>query len=142
MHPLLFSFFFTIESVRNEGIEGAKSEFRGKDVTWTLHYNMDRLRKTFGRRTSTASEYEPLHVPEEATALEGSTLFDGQDEIPFSWTEYSIFAILGMAMLWAWCVLTLPKLSFMLQYESQLTSRAPQEHVPCRRSLLCFPLCR
>lgn len=63
---------------------------------------MDRIRKTFARRPSVAEEYEPLHNPEEATALEGSTVLDGQDETPFSWLEYSIFAVLGMAMLWAW----------------------------------------
>lgn len=63
---------------------------------------MDRVRKTFGRRASTASEYEPLHNPEEATALDGSAVLDGQDDVPFSWMEYYIFAILGMAMLWAW----------------------------------------
>jgi equilibrative nucleoside transporter 1/2/3 len=65
---------------------------------------MDRVRKTFGRRASNASEYEPLHDPDEATALDGSSVLEGQDEAPFSWMEYSIFAVLGMAMLWAWYV--------------------------------------
>jgi solute carrier family 29 (equilibrative nucleoside transporter), member 1/2/3 len=62
---------------------------------------MDRIRSALGRRPSSASEYEPLH-PDEATALEGSAVLDGQSEVPFSWMEYSIFAVLGMAMLWAW----------------------------------------
>ncbi|KAI5465681.1 nucleoside transporter-domain-containing protein [Mariannaea sp. PMI_226] len=64
---------------------------------------MDRIRRAFARRPSIASsEYEPLTGSEEPTALEGSAVLDGQHEVPFSWMEYSIFALLGMAMLWAW----------------------------------------
>ncbi|KAF7547505.1 hypothetical protein G7046_g8980 [Stylonectria norvegica] len=63
---------------------------------------MDRVKRALRRRTSTASEYEPLNSAEEATALEGSTVLDGQHDVPFSWVEYGIFALLGMAMLWAW----------------------------------------
>src|SRR5687767_8582540 len=103
---------------------------------------MDRVRKTFGRRTSTASEYEPLHNSDEATALEGSAVLDGQDEVPFSWMEYYIFAILGMAMLWAWYVLNLPSSTCHPSPEPQLTLPPPQEHVPRRCTILRFPLCR
>lgn len=53
-------------------------------------------------RAASAAEYEPLTDPEEATALEGSAILDGQGDVPFSWTEYNIFVLLGMAMLWAW----------------------------------------
>ena len=63
---------------------------------------MDRVKRAFGRRTSTASEYEPLTGAEEANVLEGSAVLEGQHELPFSWMEYGIFALLGMAMLWAW----------------------------------------
>ncbi|KAF4987617.1 hypothetical protein FDECE_15358 [Fusarium decemcellulare] len=63
---------------------------------------MDRVRRALGRRPSSASEYEPLTGAEEATALEGSAVLEGQHELPFSWIEYSIFALLGVAMLWAW----------------------------------------
>lgn len=63
---------------------------------------MNRVKNAFSRRLSSASEYEPLTGPEEATTLEGSAVLDGQDETPFSWMEYSVFAILGVAMLWAW----------------------------------------
>lgn len=61
---------------------------------------MDRVRKALRRRHSTASEYEPLTGSEEPTVLEGSTVLD--HELPFSWIEYAIFTLLGVAMLWAW----------------------------------------
>ncbi|RTE72931.1 hypothetical protein BHE90_012652 [Fusarium euwallaceae] len=63
---------------------------------------MDRVRRALGRQPSSSSEYEPLNGAEEATALEGSTQLEGQHDLPFSWMEYSIFALLGVAMLWAW----------------------------------------
>ncbi|KAK2679803.1 Equilibrative nucleoside transporter [Fusarium oxysporum f. sp. vasinfectum] len=65
---------------------------------------MERVRKALGRQHSSTStsEYEPLTGTEEATPLEGSTVLEGQHELPFSWIEYSIFALLGVAMLWAW----------------------------------------
>ena len=62
---------------------------------------MDRLKDWF-RPKGSHDEYEPL--AEEPRALEGSQILEGQHELPFSWVEYSIFALLGMAMLWAWCV--------------------------------------
>jgi solute carrier family 29 (equilibrative nucleoside transporter), member 1/2/3 len=60
---------------------------------------MDSLRRIFRRKTD-LEEYEPL--ADEATALEGSALLDGQDEVPYSRVVYAIFCLLGMAMLWAW----------------------------------------
>ncbi|KAH7252239.1 nucleoside transporter-domain-containing protein [Fusarium tricinctum] len=65
---------------------------------------MERVRRALGRQNSSTStsEYEPLTGNEEATPLEGSTVLEGQHELPFSWVEYSIFALLGVAMLWAW----------------------------------------
>ncbi|KAG6002917.1 hypothetical protein E4U43_001010 [Claviceps pusilla] len=63
---------------------------------------MERARRAvFGRRTS-AEGYEPLIVAEVDTAPEESVTRDSQDEIPFSWVEYCIFGLLGVAMLWAW----------------------------------------
>jgi solute carrier family 29 (equilibrative nucleoside transporter), member 1/2/3 len=61
---------------------------------------MDRLRQWLHAKPGPEEEYQPL--TEEPRALEGSAPLDGQDEIPFSWLEYGIFALLGMAMLWAW----------------------------------------
>ncbi|KPM35777.1 hypothetical protein AK830_g10795 [Neonectria ditissima] len=63
---------------------------------------MERIRRALTRRLSTASEYAPLNGNEEPTALEGSAILQGQHELPFSWMEYGVFALLGMAMLWAW----------------------------------------
>lgn len=65
---------------------------------------MERIRRALTRRLSTASEYAPLTGNEEPTALEGSAVLQGQHELPFSWMEYGVFALLGMAMLWAWYV--------------------------------------
>jgi solute carrier family 29 (equilibrative nucleoside transporter), member 1/2/3 len=65
------------------------------------YQTMNRVRGMF-RRKSNVEEYAPLAADGEATALEGSALLEGQDAIPFSWLEYGIFALLGMAMLWAW----------------------------------------
>ena len=48
-------------------------------------------------------EYAPL--TEEPRELEGSTDQEGEtfeSDVPFSWFEYSVFAIIGVAMLWAW----------------------------------------
>ncbi|OAA38082.1 nucleoside transporter family [Metarhizium rileyi] len=59
---------------------------------------MNRFRPS-GR--SQAEEYEPLAASDDA-ALETSAILDISDEIPFSWIEYIIFGILGIAMLWAW----------------------------------------
>ena len=75
----------------------------GSSATLTLdpdspgYGTMDTIRGLFGRKTD-LEEYEPL--AEEATALEGSVVL--VEETPFSWFEYGIFALLGMAMLWAW----------------------------------------
>lgn len=62
---------------------------------------MDRIREYLGKSSKPdREEYEPL--AEEGRELEGSALLEGQEEVPFSWTEYLMFAWLGMAMLWAW----------------------------------------
>ncbi|KAI1131590.1 putative nucleoside transporter protein [Nemania abortiva] len=59
---------------------------------------MDRLRSVFRKREADEQEYRPLY--EEGVALEPGS--DEGNEVPFSWTEYSIFVVLGVAMLWAW----------------------------------------
>lgn len=66
---------------------------------------MDRIRSLFSNKTVTEGEYAPLHeegevavAGEEASFLEGESL----EEEPFSWLEYFVFAMLGVAMLWAW----------------------------------------
>jgi equilibrative nucleoside transporter 1/2/3 len=51
------------------------------------------------------AEYERLTDDNDTGTLEGSTysVDDGEaEEVPFSWVEYTIFALLGVAMLWSW----------------------------------------
>jgi equilibrative nucleoside transporter 1/2/3 len=67
-----------------------------KTFTATQH-TMERIRKIFERQNSAAS-YERLEG--------GSERPDGEhinaDEQAFSWTDYAVFTLLGVAMLWAW----------------------------------------
>lgn len=67
---------------------------------------MDRIRGFFVRKQE-SEDYRPLAEDSEAPAvMECSSLLqdgeDDKDEVPFSWMEYGIFTLLGMAMLWAW----------------------------------------
>lgn len=56
---------------------------------------MDRLRKLLKRDQS----YEPL----EGGSVEADGQAIGNSRIvPFSWLDYLIFTLLGIAMLWAW----------------------------------------
>jgi equilibrative nucleoside transporter 1/2/3 len=70
---------------------------------------LDRARELLGggrRRTSNGpSEYEPLTASDdEFNALESSAILENTAEPVFSPVEYGIFALLGVAMLWAWYV--------------------------------------
>ncbi|KAK6073644.1 nucleoside transporter family [Seiridium cupressi] len=60
---------------------------------------MDRIRSFF-QKPETEQEYAPL--TDEAQTLEGNTPRAEEHDVPFSWVEYGIFALLGVAMLWAW----------------------------------------
>ncbi|KAL0263067.1 hypothetical protein SLS55_002043 [Diplodia seriata] len=58
---------------------------------------MDRVRRLLDRD----QPYEPLEGGSETP--DGATIEDdGEDKAPFSWLDYSIFLLLGVAMLWAW----------------------------------------
>lgn len=63
--------------------------------------NMDRVKRFFQPQ----QPYEPIqdegHEDGESTVAESD---DGIQEQPFSWIEYFIFLLLGVAMLWAWYV--------------------------------------
>lgn len=80
---------------------------------------MDKVRDLFRKSDVGSGYYAPLDV--EPTPANGRGRFDrdGRDETytgsivstersestneePFSWFEYSIFLVLGVAMLWAW----------------------------------------
>ena len=58
---------------------------------------MERIRRIFERESSDAS-YEPLEGGSERPNGEHIEV----DEQVFSWTDYSVFVLLGVAMLWAW----------------------------------------
>jgi solute carrier family 29 (equilibrative nucleoside transporter), member 1/2/3 len=61
--------------------------------------NMDRVKRFFEPR----QPYEPIqddgHDDTESTVAESDV---EEEQLPFSWIEYSIFLLLGVAMLWAW----------------------------------------
>ncbi|OIW33598.1 hypothetical protein CONLIGDRAFT_677367 [Coniochaeta ligniaria NRRL 30616] len=65
---------------------------------------MERLRAMFAPpKKADEAEYEPL--TDDSGTGEGSTytVSDGEvEEVPFSWLEYAIFVLLGVAMLWSW----------------------------------------
>ena len=71
---------------------------------------MERPRKNLRHDRHGASrdaEYEPLtandaHDDDDHAFLEDSTILEPPMETPFSWVEYTIFVLLGIAMLWAW----------------------------------------
>jgi equilibrative nucleoside transporter 1/2/3 len=58
---------------------------------------MERIRQIFERENSAAS-YEPLEGGSERPDGEGIVAEDQA----FSWTDYAVFTLLGVAMLWAW----------------------------------------
>ncbi|KAK2604292.1 hypothetical protein N8I77_007235 [Diaporthe amygdali] len=74
---------------------------------------MDRLKGMLYRRGGTKDdrdadpdEYAPLRnssddVSDDDDMADDGELFDAA-EVPFSWFEYAIFAMVGVAMLWAW----------------------------------------
>lgn len=52
-------------------------------------------------------EYEPLRTSSDDVRQSGNTSESESEtykanEAPFSWFEYTIFALVGVAMLWAW----------------------------------------
>jgi equilibrative nucleoside transporter 1/2/3 len=59
---------------------------------------MDRLRRVFGDDTLEQS-YEPLEGGSERP--DGERIEDTGAQ-QFSWIDYSVFLLLGVAMLWAW----------------------------------------
>lgn len=64
----------------------------------TDYKTMDRIRKVFGNGTPEQT-YEPLDGGSERPDGERIEASGSQ---PFSWTDYSVFLLLGVAMLWAW----------------------------------------
>ena len=64
---------------------------------------VDRVRALF-RQTRPSQEYERIEDDSNDEDVRRPVLIipDKLGEEPFSWFEYSIFVLLGIAMLWAW----------------------------------------
>ncbi|KAK4106446.1 hypothetical protein N658DRAFT_413830 [Parathielavia hyrcaniae] len=75
---------------------------------------MDRIRAFLAPVKPAADEYEPLAEDESGT-LAGSTY---REATPFSWLEYSIFALIGVAMLWAWNMFLAAAPYFQTRFQS------------------------
>ncbi|ERT01861.1 hypothetical protein HMPREF1624_00155 [Sporothrix schenckii ATCC 58251] len=78
---------------------------------------MDKIRQMFGGKKDAGNgpDYEPVsdermplaleddrHSGYASSLMEGELEDDGGGAAPFSWVEYSIFVLIGVAMLWAW----------------------------------------
>ena len=67
---------------------------------------MNRIRKAIGGGKPDYEQMQDSHARESESLLsEQETDADAGepgDEKPFSWTEYAVFLLLGIAMLWAW----------------------------------------
>ncbi|KAI0914403.1 putative nucleoside transporter protein [Ustulina deusta] len=59
---------------------------------------MDRFRSLFQKGEADDQEYRPLYDEGVAPGPESTD----EHDVPFSWVEYGIFGVLGIAMLWAW----------------------------------------
>ena len=63
---------------------------------------MNRVRALFGK-PKTGQEYEPIgDEDDEHTHRPPTVRLNPTPEKPFSLLEYSVFLLLGIAMLWAW----------------------------------------
>ncbi|CAI6337068.1 unnamed protein product [Periconia digitata] len=88
--------------------------FRRRSHHHSLPAIMDRIRNIFQRELSEAS-YEPLQG--------GSEREDGEEieqskQADFSWIDYSVFLLLGIAMLWAWNMFLAAAPYFQQRFES------------------------
>lgn len=66
---------------------------------------IERLRATLRSQKVRGDEYEQLvGRDDEEGGVDDITLQEALalEEKPFSWVEYGVFLILGVAMLWAW----------------------------------------
>ncbi|KAK3295882.1 nucleoside transporter-domain-containing protein [Chaetomium fimeti] len=75
---------------------------------------MDRIKAFFAPPKASAEEYEPL-ADDDSGTLEGSIY---EEATPFSWIEYSIFALIGVAMLWAWNMFLAAAPYFQIRFQS------------------------
>lgn len=78
---------------------------------------VDRLKALF-RQAGPTQEYERIEEDPNDEDVRRPVLIvpDKLGEQPFSWWEYSIFVLLGVAMLWAWYVVNLPDSTVSAKY--------------------------
>lgn len=74
---------------------------------------MERIRRIFERENASAS-YEPIEGGSERP--DGEHI--GAEEQAFSWTDYAVFTLLGVAMLWAWNMFLAAAPYFQRRFES------------------------
>ncbi|KAI1502289.1 nucleoside transporter-domain-containing protein [Biscogniauxia marginata] len=77
---------------------------------------MDRVRSLFQKRDISEQEYQPL--TEESPSSDRASESHGDNGVPFSWIEYGIFTLLGVAMLWAWNMFLAAAPYFQLRFQS------------------------
>ncbi|KAI5928646.1 nucleoside transporter-domain-containing protein [Camillea tinctor] len=79
---------------------------------------MDRVRSFFQKQDVSEQEYQPLN--EETPIADGSSEshVEHDHDVPFSWIEYSIFTLLGVAMLWAWNMFLAAAPYFQLRFQA------------------------
>lgn len=77
---------------------------------------MDRIRSLFRKREEYQEEYQPLN-DESPEHNDRSSEHSESHYIPFSWIEYGIFALLGVAMLWAWNMFLAAAPYFQLRFQ-------------------------
>ena len=98
---------------QNAPAEAASSSPPSTLVGLLNSFKMDRLKSILYRRGGSKDdrdadpdEYAPLRDPDDDASDEGDISDDGElldaAEVPFSWLEYAIFGMIGVAMLWAW----------------------------------------
>lgn len=71
---------------------------------------LDRVRALFRKTSEDAQDYEPLVAESNDGSVDDETHVTedpSHHEQAFSWFEYSIFMLLGCAMLWAWYAIQL-----------------------------------
>ncbi|KAK3504682.1 nucleoside transporter-domain-containing protein [Neurospora crassa] len=77
---------------------------------------MDRLKNFLTPVKATDEEYEPLADGSSLTLEEEGETYE--DQAPFSWMEYAIFVLIGVAMLWAWNMFLAAAPYFQTRFES------------------------
>ncbi|KAI0480375.1 nucleoside transporter-domain-containing protein [Xylariaceae sp. FL0804] len=77
---------------------------------------MDRLRRLFWKEDG-AREYQPLNEDADDPS-EGGQEGSREGGTPFSWVEYCLFAVLGVAMLWAWNMFLAAAPYFQLRFQT------------------------